>query len=70
MVINLSKSNRGGARKGAGRTPLDESAKRKGVKIYITDRVKVEIIEYGIGKSFSDKALNIIESELKRRKQL
>lgn len=70
MVINLSKSGRGGARKGAGRIPLKENEKRKGVKIYITDRVKEEIVEYGDGKSFSDKALDLIESELKRRKEL
>ncbi|GMQ62338.1 MULTISPECIES: hypothetical protein [Vallitalea] len=57
----------GGVRKGAGRTPLEANKKRKGAKIYITDKVKEDIAEYGLGKSFSDKAVELINSEIEKR---
>jgi len=65
----LEKPKRGGIRKGAGRIPLDDSKKKKGVKIYITDYVKEDILEYGVGKNFSDKVAEIVKSELDNRKR-
>lgn len=64
----MSKNNWGGARKGAGRKPLKEGEKKKGVKIYITDRVKEDIKKYGEGNSFSEKTVDLITSEIKSRK--
>lgn len=64
----LSNSNWGGARKGSGRIPLSENERKKGVKIYIKDITKKDIITYGIGKTFSEKAVELITSELKKRK--
>lgn len=64
----MSENSWGGARKGAGRTPIKESDKKKGVKIYITDTLKNDILEYGNGSSFSDKALDIIITEIYKRK--
>lgn len=67
-MILLSNNNWGGARKGAGRTPLEENERKKGIKIYIRDSTKKDIIQYGIGKTFSEKTVEIITSELNRRK--
>lgn len=67
-VMVLSNNNWGGTREGAGRTPLKESQRKKGVKIYIRDSTKEDIMRYGIGKTFSEKAVEIITSELNRRK--
>lgn len=69
-VIVLKNKNWGGCRKGAGRIPLEESEKKKGVKIYIADCIKKDILEYGIGKNFSEKAVDIIISELCKRKSV
>ena len=60
--------NWGGVRKGAGRLPLNSKEKRNGVKIYITEKEKLEILKYGNGKSFSEKAISIINSEIQNRK--
>lgn len=67
-VILLSKRNWGGARKGAGRNPLNERERKKGVKIYLTDDTKDDILEYGVGKNFSEKTVEIIIAELEKRK--
>lgn len=64
----MSENAWGGARKGAGRTPLKECDKKKGVKIYITDTLKEDILKYGNGTSFSDKALDILMTEICKRK--
>ena len=64
----MSENSWGGARKGAGRTPLKECDKKKGVKIYITDTLKEDILKYGNGTSFSDKAFDIIKTEVYKRK--
>ncbi|MFW6015669.1 MAG: hypothetical protein ACOCRK_04470 [bacterium] len=61
-------SNWGGARDGAGRKPKEKGERKKGVKIYVTDMVREEIQEYGIGKSFSEKTVDLITSEIKKRK--
>jgi len=59
----------GGAREGAGRVPLKESEKKKGAKIYVIDCIKEDIMEYGVGRNFSDKAVEIITAELNKRKK-
>ncbi|NBI06099.1 hypothetical protein [Senegalia massiliensis] len=64
----MSKHNWGGVRKGAGRAPLSENERKKGAKIYITDNIKKDIMLYGNGKNFSEKTVEIIECELKKRK--
>ncbi|AYF54537.1 hypothetical protein DFH04_07375 [Clostridium novyi] len=64
----MSNNNWGGIRKGAGRIPLKFNEKKKGVKIYITDKLKLDILEYGNGKSLSEKAVELIEKELEKRK--
>ncbi len=64
----MSNKNWGGVRKGAGRIPLEQSERKKGVNIYITEKVKEDISLYGIGNSFSEKATELIKSELEKRK--
>lgn len=66
-MIDLSNNNWGGIREGAGRTPLNNE-KKKGAKIYLTDNLKQDILKYGYGKSFSEKAIELIKCELKKRK--
>lgn len=66
--ISLKTKSWGGYRQGAGRTPLTESEKKQGAKIYLTVSVKEDIINYGIGDNFSEKATELIYSEIKRRK--
>lgn len=63
-------NNWGGLREGAGRTPLKESEKKHGVKIYMTDDIKKDISNYGIGENLSAKALDLIQNEIIKRKQL
>jgi DNA (cytosine-5)-methyltransferase 1 len=64
----MGKNNWGGYRKGAGRLPLDEKEKKKGAKIYINDYLREDIEKYGKGKSFSDKTVDLITSEINNRK--
>ncbi|MBS4539642.1 hypothetical protein GOQ27_14300 [Clostridium sp. D2Q-11] len=64
----MSNGKRGGTRKGAGRTPLDECEKKKGFKIYIRENTKQEILKHGKGSNFSEKAVELIASEIKNRK--
>lgn len=66
----MCNNNWGGFRKGSGRTPLDSSKKKHGVKIYITEDIKNEIIKYGDGKNFSDKAVDVIIEGLLNKKIL
>jgi len=63
------RGNWGGAREGAGRTPLSEYEKKKGCKIYITKNVKEDIIKYGIGNNFSDKSVDLILEGINSRKK-
>lgn len=64
----MGKKNWGGYRNGAGRVPLEDSEKKKGVKIYITDSVKEDIIKYGKGNSFSEKTVDLILHALNKEK--
>ena len=59
--------SRGGIRHGAGRPPLDNSEKKQGIKIYIKEDIKNQILLYGQGKNFSDKVNEIIVAELNKR---
>lgn len=57
----------GGARIGAGRTPLDPQLKKKDYKIYL-NAVEYEVInQYGVGSSLSARILNLVNAELQRR---
>ncbi|SPF56513.1 hypothetical protein SBF1_9200001 [Candidatus Desulfosporosinus infrequens] len=64
----MTESNRGGARKGAGRTPLDDALRKKGHKIYLLQNEFNYINKYGMGTSFSEKVVEILLVELERRK--
>ena len=64
----MSKNSWGGSRKGAGRNPISPEKKKQGVKIYITEELKDEIIKYGCGKNFSDKTVNLLISGLISKK--
>lgn len=57
----------GGARVGAGRTPLAPELKKKDYKIYLNDAEYDSINRYGEGSSFSAKILSLVNAELKRR---
>lgn len=58
----------GGARTGAGRTPLAPGQKKKDYKIYLNNEQFEIINNYGQGKSFSEKVMNLVNTEVKRRK--
>lgn len=58
----------GGARTGAGRTPLAPEQKKKDYKIYLNDEQYASINKFGKGNSFSARVLNLISAELERRK--
>lgn len=64
----MEKKSWGGSRKGAGRIALEENNKKKGIKIYLTDDIKEDVVKYGCGKNFSDKIVEIISMELQKRK--
>jgi len=64
----MGKNKRGGARPGAGRNPLNDDERKKGMKIYINNEVREEIQQYGNGKNFSEKAVELIKSTINRRK--
>lgn len=66
----MEEKHHGGARLGAGRTPLDETEKKVGTKIYITNEQKNDIEKYGTGENFSAKAVELISSEINNRKSL
>lgn len=59
---------KGGAREGAGRTALQPEEKKKAYKIYLDDDLRASILEYGIGKSLTPKIVELLNSEIQRRK--
>jgi len=65
----VKKKKWGGFRDGAGRTALSPSEKKKCVKIYINDEIKADILKYGRGNSFSEKAVELLLSEMCNRKE-
>jgi len=63
-------SGRGGVRKGAGRTPLQDAQKKNGYKIYLTQSQYNDITNYGFGSSFSEKVSEILTNEMEKRKNM
>ena len=61
-------SNRGGTRIGAGRTPLPKEEKKTACKIYLTQSLLKKVEFYGCGKNLSEKASDLLLSEVKKRK--
>lgn len=66
----MAENTRGGLRKNAGRKPVDKNLKKNSANIYITNSLKNEIDQYGTGNSFSEKAVELIEKEIKNRKKV
>lgn len=64
------KSNWGGKRENSGRHLIEEEEKRKSYNIYLKDNEKREIEKYGNGNTFSSKMVELITSEIKRRKKI
>ena len=64
----MSESQRGGAREGSGRMCVEESKKKKGYKIYLQESLREDVLNYGVGSSFSKKVSEILLSGLTRRK--
>lgn len=61
---------KGGARPGAGRTPLSETDRKHDYKIYLDDRTYNSVVEYGNANSFSGKVVDLLQAEIKRRKEI
>lgn len=59
----------GGKRKGSGRTPLPEDQKKIAKTIYITSTQQDDIEQYAQGDSFSEKCMDLIITQLERRKR-
>lgn len=59
----------GGKREGSGRTPLPESKKKIAKTIYVTPTQYDDIEKYAIGNSFSEKCIDLIDSQLNRKKR-
>lgn len=55
----------GGKREGSGRNALPDDKKKKGRKIYLTDKLVNQIDNYASGDSFSEKCLLLLESQVK-----
>lgn len=62
-------SQHGGKRKGSGRTPLPQSEKKIAQTVYFTPKLKKSIEQYAIGRSFSEKCIDLISEQLETRKQ-
>jgi len=59
---------RGGLRIGAGRTPIEETKRKRGYQIYMTQPLYNDINEYGLGSSFSEKVSELLSIEIRKRK--
>lgn len=59
----------GGKREGSGRTPLPENQKKIAKTIYITPTLRNDIQQYAHGDSFSEKCLDLINTQIERRKR-
>lgn len=59
----------GGKREGSGRTPLPEDQKKIAKTIYITSTQQDDIEQYAQGDSFSEKCMDLIITQLERRKR-
>lgn len=59
----------GGKREGSGRTPLPEDQKKIAKTIYIPPTLNSDIEQYAHGDSFSEKCLDLINTQIERRKR-
>lgn len=59
----------GGKREGSGRTPLPEHDKKVAKTIYVTPTQQDDIETFAEGDSFSEKCLDLITTQLERRKK-
>lgn len=59
----------GGKRDGSGRNPLPEAEKKIAKTIYITPSLHDDIEKLALGNSFSEKCVNLITSEIERKKR-
>ena len=59
----------GGKREGSGRTPLPDDQKKIAKTIYITPTQHDDIEHYATGDSFSEKCLDLITTQIERRKR-
>lgn len=59
----------GGKREGSGRTPLPENKKKIAKTIYVTPTQYDDIEKYAVGDSFSEKCIDLIDSQLSRKKR-
>lgn len=59
----------GGKREGSGRTPLPQNQRKIPKTIYVTPTQHDDIENYAIGNSFSEKCVNLITSEIARKKR-
>lgn len=62
-------TERGGKRDGSGRTPLPIEEKKVPKTIYITPTLQDDIEQYATGKNFSEKCIDLISSQISRRKR-
>lgn len=69
MIKLTCKKKWGGRREGSGRCRLEENKKKQGVKIYLTQKLRDGITEFGIGKTFSEKAAELIEAGIESKKK-
>lgn len=65
----VSMSQRGGKREGSGRTPLPQNEKKIAKTIYFTPTMQNDIEQYAVGNSFSEKCIDLISTQLDRRKR-
>lgn len=62
-------STHGGKREGSGRTPLPKAQKKIAKTIYVSSIQKKDIEQYANGSSFSEKCMDLISSQIERRKR-
>lgn len=59
----------GGKREGSGRSPLPKDEKKIAKTIYITPTLQKNIDQFAIGNSFSEKCIDLISTQIARRKR-
>ena len=62
-------SQHGGKREGSGRNPLPQNEKKIAKTIYFTPTMQNDIEQYAVGNSFSEKCIDLISTQLDRRKR-
>ncbi len=61
--------SRGGKRSGSGRTSLPKKEKKVSKSIYVTQSLEHDINQYAVGQTFSEKCIDLIETQIDRRKK-